>query len=391
MIEGSKKTDQIYGLDLIRFGSAVMVMCFHLLFWIGVPAIASDGGPKVVLDHNGDWASFGWVGVEIFFVISGYVIAASANGKSALAFLRSRIRRLMPSVWIAAVFALTVALIAAFLPTGLLIKNAARTAILYPYGPWLDIVYWTLAVEVAFYALIFALLIGNAFRYFSALLIALAIYSGGAWVIAAGAAASGHEGAATAVLSIMDRHIFKLLLLRHGCFFALGGLLWLCTSRTATPPRLIAAVLAFCGCLVELHFRTGTQEGAPDAGTLVPTVVWLTAVVLMYVSVRHNAAITQRLGRGASFAKLLGLITYPLYLVHHVPGVTLTRWLRAASGSEVFAQGVVMCLMLGLALLVVKQLEPLTLRNLDRVLQPLFDRGLSRFTVLSRQTTAVPI
>ena len=39
----------------------------------------------------------GWVGVEIFFELSGFVIAYSAEGASAFVFFRSRFFRLMPA------------------------------------------------------------------------------------------------------------------------------------------------------------------------------------------------------------------------------------------------------------------------------------------------------
>src|SRR5689334_12900580 len=45
---------------------------------------------------------FGWVGVQIFFVISGFVIANSANAVSPIAFARSRVLRLYPAVWLCA-------------------------------------------------------------------------------------------------------------------------------------------------------------------------------------------------------------------------------------------------------------------------------------------------
>ena len=43
---------------------------------------------------------FGWVGVEVFFVISGFVIANSASKTSPIEFLISRALRLYPAVWV---------------------------------------------------------------------------------------------------------------------------------------------------------------------------------------------------------------------------------------------------------------------------------------------------
>jgi peptidoglycan/LPS O-acetylase OafA/YrhL len=50
---------QLLGLDLIRFSAAFMVLAFHLCAGTAL----------------GPLTRWGWVGVEIFFVLSGFVIA----------------------------------------------------------------------------------------------------------------------------------------------------------------------------------------------------------------------------------------------------------------------------------------------------------------------------
>jgi exopolysaccharide production protein ExoZ len=49
---------------------------------------------------------FGWVGVEVFFVISGFVITNSARGASPIEFLKGRVLRLYPAAWICATLSL---------------------------------------------------------------------------------------------------------------------------------------------------------------------------------------------------------------------------------------------------------------------------------------------
>ena len=83
-----------------------------------------------------DWLTrSGWVGVEVFFVISGFVIAYSASEKDAARFFRSRLLRLAPAAWSCATITLAVAVLA-----GVLNVASARIAYIksmtfFPYGP----------------------------------------------------------------------------------------------------------------------------------------------------------------------------------------------------------------------------------------------------------------
>src|SRR5689334_10477770 len=105
-------------LDPLRFGAALVVAVFHLLFWswawssISAPPgfdhyVAAD----VQFPSAAPFTWFGWVGVEIFFVISGFVIANSASKSSPIEFLLGRALRLYPAVWIASTLSLLILLI----------------------------------------------------------------------------------------------------------------------------------------------------------------------------------------------------------------------------------------------------------------------------------------
>src|SRR5438045_801411 len=122
---------QIIGLDLIRFAAAASVMFFHL-DRLGVP---------------GAWA--GWIGVDVFFVLSGYVITLSAEHAAPASLSIGRFVRLMAGIWICGAVGVA---IGAKNGVPLLALIALHTAVIWPVGPWASGVYWTLPVEVAFYS-----------------------------------------------------------------------------------------------------------------------------------------------------------------------------------------------------------------------------------------------
>lgn len=116
------------------------------------------------------WAvcSQGWLGVHIFFAISGYCIAASIEsgvrrGKPVLHFFRDRALRIYPTYWMALLFFVLVNLFSAPL-AGLPLQSALPAPapsflsdifLLQPFfkSDFFLLVSWSLAYEVCFYAI----------------------------------------------------------------------------------------------------------------------------------------------------------------------------------------------------------------------------------------------
>jgi peptidoglycan/LPS O-acetylase OafA/YrhL len=159
-------------LDGIRAIAVLMVICFHLNGYIVEKFKYSDGTMGL-----GQWfrlCGSGWVGVEIFFVLSGFVLflpfaeSASAGGK-AVDLRRFYIRRII-RIWPPYAIAMTIA----YFGVLFLGANDGRSVSFLNYlatltycHNWLFehpsrivVVAWTLEVEVQFYLLapLFAML-----------------------------------------------------------------------------------------------------------------------------------------------------------------------------------------------------------------------------------------
>jgi peptidoglycan/LPS O-acetylase OafA/YrhL len=254
------------GLDGVRFCAALLVALYHLAY--------QDGGMR--------FAAGGWVGVSIFFVISGFVIAFSAERKSAAQFAWHRVMRLYPAAWICA----TITIIAVPQPA----IRYVGSIILSPVGPWVSPVYWTIGVEMSFYALVTACLFLWGSRALVPLGIALGVYSAVAWPLKL-----------LLNLDWLDTQLGYLLLWNHGCQFALGMMLWARRWRLA----FAFGVVSLCAVAVSAQ---GPGSELPWEAPL----LWLAAMGLIVASL----AWSERLQPHARRARIIGLMTYPLYLLH---------------------------------------------------------------------------
>ncbi|WP_420381637.1 acyltransferase family protein [Novosphingobium sp.] len=134
-------------LQVLRAVAALAVVVFHC-HWTGV-------------------ASFG---VELFFVISGFVICHAA-AQDPRHFLLKRIARVVPLYWLATLGVFALATVAPSLLSSTQVSglNLVRSLVFWPYlradGAWMPLLFlgWTLNYEAFFYV-VFALCLGVSAR-----------------------------------------------------------------------------------------------------------------------------------------------------------------------------------------------------------------------------------
>lgn len=385
------RPDVIVGLDLVRFATALLVVVYHFAHRAWAPPIASASIRQFIPNSPAfpelePFTWMGWVGVEIFFVISGYVIANSAERSSPFAFLRSRVVRLAPAIWICASITFAVYCMVKGVDGGVLKRYVRAVATpAFPYGPWVDSVYWTLVVEITFYVLVFFLLAGDKFRRLEWLMVMLSLVSGGLWVVWA------LTGLGDPVLT---SKLGQVLLVRHGCFFAVGIALWLLTSKRVTVLRLTMLVLALTGSLFEISqlSRAKFDVIGRELPIFSAQAVFLTGVAAIYASVRFNGHLTQLVRGAAGITRSLGLMTYPLYLIHNVVGVALLNGLVVIGIARFPALSLAVLGMIALAWSISRTGEPWLAGMLKRLFGSV-ERTISaapRASRLLKPTTPVP-
>jgi exopolysaccharide production protein ExoZ len=229
----------LVSVQLLRAIAALAVAIWHLA-WVAraFPGYAPALPP---------WLAFGYAGVDLFFVISGFIISyVAAGGIRAGAFATRRFQRIVPFyVFFTSLALAAVVLNPAWDGNGNLEPGYILRSLLVfpmPEAPYLG-VGWSLEHELVFYCLAGALLAAGAFAHLPALL-------GGSFCVGIALHGFGVEHG----VRIWDFHLFSL----YHFEFLVGVLVYRWRDRLAVlgwaAPLLIGA-LAFSATALWLGFR----------------------------------------------------------------------------------------------------------------------------------------
>ncbi|HSX96645.1 MAG TPA: acyltransferase family protein [Streptomyces sp.] len=147
---------RLRALDGLRLIAALMVAAYHYGGRDGEVAEAWGTSARQQFPTLHEWFAYGCLGVQVFFVISGFVICMSGWGRPLRSFFVSRATRLLPAYWAAVilvtgVFALPAVAYEAVSPSDALVN---LTMMQQPLGVDRVLgVCWTLWAEIRFYAL----------------------------------------------------------------------------------------------------------------------------------------------------------------------------------------------------------------------------------------------
>ncbi|MBX9397107.1 acyltransferase [Streptomyces sp. TRM72054] len=307
---------RLRALDGLRLLAALMVAGYHYGGRGGYVTEAWGSSPKFQFPTLHTLLSYGCLGVQIFFVISGFVICMSGWGRSLRSYFASRVARLLPAYWVAvvlvtAVFALPAVAYEAVSPSDALLN---LTLLQEPLGADRVLgVDWTLWVEVRFYAL-FALFIVLPGANRRRIVLFCAV-----WTLAAAIAQSSGEP----ILSLV-------LMPEYAPFFIGGiGIYLLHRDRRDITAWGIVAVSWLTG----QHYAVADlwHPQTPDQFSYRSSFV-----IILIVTFGFAAVLAVALGwlRWADWRWLTvaGALTYPFYLVHEHLGWVVIKVLHQDFG-----------------------------------------------------------
>ncbi|EOA03349.1 acyltransferase 3 [Herbaspirillum frisingense GSF30] len=307
-----------HDVDILRFCAAVGVMLLHYL--VRGFAQGDDYSP-VFYGEVANFVKYNYLAVNLFFMISGFVILMSSENVTPRVFLRSRVLRLYPAYW----FCCTVSFVLTYifinhifhLTVPRYVLNMTMLNGFFGIG-FVDGVYWTLLVELKFYLLVlFVLFLGQMARI--------------EWVLAAWLLLSILQ------IFLKSELVEKYFITNFASFFIAGCLFYRISKRGVTWFRLALLVLTLpVGIhyeLLDLVRRAAHYTGLAYYNESV--VVICTAFYLLFVVVitRRSTSATY-----AGVSRLLGSLSYPIYLIHlnvglvlyNLIGNRLDKWLLLA-------------------------------------------------------------
>ena len=289
MIDQQSSDHKLATIQYLRALAALSVVFFH------ANGLAQE-------NFRNQWSSFGAVGVDVFFVISGFVmwVTTSSAEPSPLHFLRNRIIRVVPLYWLVTIVAFVSAYAfrggdhyrataSEFVQSLLFIPFVSgRTHQIQP----ILIAGWTLNFEMFFYA-VFALVLTLP-RNYRAATVAVVL---GALVVLGLAAPSANPVYSTFTSPLLIE-------------FLLGCLLGMLYKRGALPRRPVAVALLMLGAVLML-FDQETQAVEIGLGRLVH---WGLPAFFLVV----GALSMEPIAKPNRILLLLGVASYAIYLIHTI-------------------------------------------------------------------------
>lgn len=284
---------RVYEIDLLRFLAALAIVLFHCSY----RGQAADELTVLSYPALAPVFKYGYLGVELFFMISGFVILMTAANRSLGEFVIARMVRLYPAFWVCCTLTFLVMLAIGEPPhSASLARYLANMTMLSGFVgvTSIDGAYWSLFVEIQFYALV-AILLGSGYLHRAETFLVL-------WV-----------GASIVLVIHPVWFLGSLLITDYSAFFIAGATCFLIWSKGLSPTRAAVVTCAWGLALAQSlhkvqafarHFNTSFNA------YIVIGIVTLFFAIMVMIALRRTAF------EGRQWWLFLGSISYPLYLLH---------------------------------------------------------------------------
>ena len=343
-------------LDGLRGVAILAVVFFHAYYrWQPIEPYSQSAAIQSL-------ASFGWLGVQLFFCISGYVIYLSLYKSSGLlSFAKKRFLRLAPAMYVASFFLFFSAFYISERPEGAVKFFDMLPGLLFiePYYlsklPLLDVqsldgAFWSLYIEVKFYlvaGVLFFVLKDKALR---VLFYAYLFYFFATVLNVSGVSYWG--------VNKISNVLYHLGFEHYG-WFLIGILAFKVFEENSRKDRVflfVIAVAAIC--------QTLTKNNSYSLSLIIALCITVALFLLPFISNNVQRLLSNR------FLLFVGFISYPLYLIHQntVTGLSIKLYEAAIELPAYLYPFPFILLCMALAYLIAKS-EPYIKRSMAKLVR----------------------
>lgn len=299
-------------IDLLRGVACLAVLVFH--YFSRAPR--AEWMSQAFFPAIDAVAQFGYLGVHLFFVISGFVILMSAQGATPREFVASRVARLCPALWVSATITAGTAWLLAEQRFAIAFPHFLMNLTLVPHWfgvPFVDGAYWSLAVELHFYIYVWIALRLKLIHRLEWLLIA--------WLCV------------SALNALRPAWPVELWLnAKWAPLFVAGGTFFL--IRTSGLTRVRGCLLLASWVLAVLYAVRGSASDSAASAWICAGVI--TAIFAVFLAIAFDC---WRMS-SSRLTRIAGALTYPVYLIHQFFGCMLYELLRGGIDSTPIALGI---------------------------------------------------
>jgi peptidoglycan/LPS O-acetylase OafA/YrhL len=316
---------RIVEIDILRGFAAAAVVLFHYTYQYNIEV----KGYQINFPFE---FTYGHLGVELFFVISGFVIIMSVEKHNAIKpFIISRFSRLFPAFWVTSLFVYIITMLAQFenkmIGFKLFLLNLTMiNGLTHKTPTFLQDVYWTLSSEMNFYFLVIIIIWLNLLKKINTLIIiGIVIYF-----------FLNYFNSQVPYFIYIYKYIF--ILNNLPLFFA-GILFYKLSKKDDT--RLILYLYLFLNYLVYAYFH-GLRYS-----------ISLALFYLVFILIL-NGSFKFVINR---FTVFFGTISYALYLVHQNIGYILLKAMNQLHINIYLGLTLILFIVIFLAYLITRYIE----------------------------------
>jgi peptidoglycan/LPS O-acetylase OafA/YrhL len=271
----------------------MVVISFHYFS----NGISNGTVTSIELTPFSDIAKYGYLGVQLFFGVSGYLILMSTTNRSAWQFAKGRIKRIYPLYWMAIILITAITFLPTLSKTHPGFWQFLASSTMFPTAfnqGWVDGAHWFMLVEIQLYVFIFAVLKVGAGKYLPTIF--------PIWSIV------------IFIWYLFELNRFSIWYLYGPFSFICGGAIIYSIKQWGWTPLRAAGLITAVGG--GLYSRVGSLDKLSEIRNTQYSDKVVTVIVLFIFGLLLLTLLPKVSNIHIPGAVFFGAITYPLFLIH---------------------------------------------------------------------------